>query len=188
LIRNNFYKLKLYEKNEYFKLIKLNNHPYKKSLNKTKFYIPKVFKILYDIFNNELKFKGRVIIAGGSLLSDKILNDIDIFLTNFEENEGNRIIKELFYLKTKNGKIFIKSISENCYTYNLIINETVYETQIILRSYKCPAEVIYGFDVDCCSFLFDGKNYYGTERALYALNNKINHFDCDRMSNSYIFR
>jgi hypothetical protein len=68
------------------------------------------------------------------------------------------------------------------------IGNKFYEIQIILRQYKCPAEVVYGFDVDCCSILYDGVNYYTTERAQYSQLNKINHFDCDRMSNSYIYR
>lgn len=30
--------------------------------------------------------------------------------------------------------------------------------QIILRQYKSPAEILMGFDVDCCSVGYDGKN------------------------------
>jgi hypothetical protein len=30
--------------------------------------------------------------------------------------------------------------------------------QIILRLYKSPAEILMGFDVDCCSVGFDGAN------------------------------
>jgi hypothetical protein len=68
------------------------------------------------------------------------------------------------------------------------VGKSLYEIQIILRSYKCPAEVVYGFDVDCCSILYDGVNYYSTERCYNSHENKINHFDCDRMSNSYVYR
>ena len=60
--------------------------------------------------------------------------------------------------------------------------------QFIFRLYKSPAEIVYGFDVDCCGFLYDGTNVYATERAYYAWKNKINHFDFDRMSKSYSYR
>jgi hypothetical protein len=37
--------------------------------------------------------------------------------------------------------------------------------QIILRLYKSPAEVLLGFDIDCCCFAFDGKNVWTLPRG-----------------------
>jgi hypothetical protein len=63
-----------------------------------------------------------------------------------------------------------------------------FEIQIIMRLYQSPAEIIYGFDVDCCGILYDGEKFYCTERGKYSHDNKINHFDIDRMSKSYCYR
>lgn len=59
---------------------------------------------------------------------------------------------------------------------------------MILRLYKSPAEIIYGFDLNSSKFLYDGKNVYCSEGGKYSYDNKINYFDLDRVSSSYPYR
>ncbi len=60
--------------------------------------------------------------------------------------------------------------------------------QIIFRLYKSPAEVLMGFDLDCCALCFEGKSVYGLPRALRALKQGMNLVDPSRQSKSYIHR
>jgi hypothetical protein len=57
--------------------------------------------------------------------------------------------------------------------------------QIVLRLYMSPAEVLTGFDVDCCSVGFDGKHVWATRRAHCAFVTQVNTIDNSRRSPSY---
>ena len=46
--------------------------------------------------------------------------------------------------------------------------------QIILRLYASPAEVLLGFDVDCCCIGYDGSNVWALPRCLRALRHQVN--------------
>jgi hypothetical protein len=101
-IRNNFYRLKLYE-NKYFNLIEVKNP----NVNK------KLLKIIFKLFYNE---RNKIIIAGGSLISELIKgSDIDIFLCCNEE-DARKIITNLFEINStdiKLSKIKISGIYSN---------------------------------------------------------------------------
>jgi hypothetical protein len=106
LIRNNFYRLKLYEIDKYFKLIEIKNPL--ESLDSEKdcrqLYI---FENLFKIFYQEKK---KIFIAGGSLISKFVSgSDIDIFLCCTEE-EGNEILKKFFEIRSIIGIYSLKSI------------------------------------------------------------------------------
>jgi hypothetical protein len=60
--------------------------------------------------------------------------------------------------------------------------------QIILRLYHSPAEVLMGFDVDCCSVGYDGQNVWVLPRAQNALVRQQNTVDMTRRSPSYEMR
>ncbi|KAJ3167489.1 hypothetical protein HK101_011768 [Irineochytrium annulatum] len=57
--------------------------------------------------------------------------------------------------------------------------------QIVLRLYTSPAEVLTGFDVDCCGVGFDGKDVWTTRRACAAIMTQTNTIDLTRRSPSY---
>jgi hypothetical protein len=48
--------------------------------------------------------------------------------------------------------------------------------QIVLRLYKSPAEILMGFDVDCCSVGYDGKKVWTLPRAHRALSHGYKYF------------
>ncbi|RKP04376.1 ankyrin repeat-containing domain protein, partial [Thamnocephalis sphaerospora] len=60
--------------------------------------------------------------------------------------------------------------------------------QIILRIYRSPAEVLMGFDVDCCSVGFDGRDVWALPRAHNAFVTQQNRVDMTRRSPSYEMR
>jgi len=58
----------------------------------------------------------------------------------------------------------------------------------VLRLYKSPAEVLMGFDVDCCSVGYDGKRVWMMPRAHNAIVSQYNIIDISRRSPSYEVR
>ena len=48
-------------------------------------------------------------------------------------------------------------------------NGSVLTVQIVLRLYESPAEVLLGFDVDCCCVGYDGERVWALRRAMRAI-------------------
>jgi hypothetical protein len=61
----------------------------------------------------------------------------------------------------------------------------VRHTQIILRLYKSPAEILMGFDVDSCCVGYDGRDVFVLPRARRALTKRYNLVDLSRRSLTY---
>jgi len=57
-----------------------------------------------------------------------------------------------------------------------------------LRLYKSPAEILMGFDIDCCSVGFDGVRVWANPRCARALKMQYNLVDLTRRSPSYEVR
>lgn len=67
-----------------------------------------------------------------------------------------------------------------------ILNSYPYRhVQIILRLYRSPAEVLLGFDIDACTFGFDGRSVWAMERGRRALNKRYNLVNKSRRSMIY---
>lgn len=54
-----------------------------------------------------------------------------------------------------------------------------------MRIYKSVSEILTGFDIDCSTAAYDGKQIYCTPRALQSYITQINHVDLSRRSPSY---
>lgn len=201
-IRDNFYRLKLFEENPYYGLYKI---PCKESINSD---------ANMNSRRPEWKFpieKGAFIAGGAALYmagySRKYhINDIDMFFTSEDiairqmnaiaefnkkliqasdmtRDKDEWIEKESLVFKTDQS-ISTRILFDTGYGYI----QPKYKVQYILRLYSCPSEIIHGFDLDCCGVLWDGENLWATQRTLYALRNKVNWFDPERASPSYAFR
>jgi len=57
--------------------------------------------------------------------------------------------------------------------------------QLILRRYRNVADILLGFDVDCCQVAFDGEKVLATPAALRAINTGINIVDPERGTRKY---
>eukprot|EP00339_Tiarina_fusa_P029651 CAMPEP_0117004946 /NCGR_PEP_ID=MMETSP0472-20121206/5747_1 /TAXON_ID=693140 ORGANISM="Tiarina fusus, Strain LIS" /NCGR_SAMPLE_ID=MMETSP0472 /ASSEMBLY_ACC=CAM_ASM_000603 /LENGTH=1154 /DNA_ID=CAMNT_0004706065 /DNA_START=652 /DNA_END=4116 /DNA_ORIENTATION=- len=114
-------------------------------------------------------------------------SDIDIFvygLSQFEANEKLRHIYETVKQNTNGSATMIRS--KHAIT---ILGEYPYRhTQIILRIYKSPAEILMGFDIDCCCVGFNGKQVFALPRARRALTKQFNLVDLSRRSLTYEIR
>jgi hypothetical protein len=60
--------------------------------------------------------------------------------------------------------------------------------QVVLRLYASPAEVLMGFDVDCCCVGYDGTDVWALPRAVRAIERSCNLVDPGRQSASYEHR
>jgi len=108
--------------------------------------------------------------------------DIDVFFTSKDA------LQDLVY---SNGS---HMWSVNIYEHVVQVNarqsafSDILTPQCITRLYKAPTEILHGFDLDCCGILWDGKDLWATERAMYSMANKINWVDPERASPSYAHR
>eukprot|EP01117_Protostelium_nocturnum_P012678 TRINITY_DN4670_c0_g3_i4.p1 TRINITY_DN4670_c0_g3~~TRINITY_DN4670_c0_g3_i4.p1 ORF type:complete len:940 (-),score=234.76 TRINITY_DN4670_c0_g3_i4:49-2814(-) len=60
--------------------------------------------------------------------------------------------------------------------------------QIVLRIYKSPAEVLLGFDIDCCAVGFDLTKVWVSPRALRSIKKRYNLVNPTRRSTTYELR
>jgi len=115
------------------------------------------------------KWKGKLIIAGGSV-SDKKFGDIDLFLVTQNENEAKSIIEDVLNTLYNEGELR-QTIIRTKYTITVIKDINI---QIILRLYNSIAQILVNFDVDVICCAYDGFEFYCNERFLRAkINNEI---------------
>lgn len=148
----------------------------------------------------------NVVVAGGSILTmltaeklgdankmqqwfDKTDNfgDIDIFLYGLSDRQATKKLYDIYdnikkIMKTEvycvRGPRAITFVSK--YPYRHI--------QVILKNFSSVAEILNSFDVDCCCVAYDGNNVWTNERAMRAINQKINVVDLTKSSASYEYR
>jgi len=63
-----------------------------------------------------------------------------------------------------------------------------FKVQVILRKFKSISDILNGFDLDASQVAMDHENLYYTDRFLLSYQNKINIFNIDKASPSYIHR
>ena len=137
----------------------------------------------------------NVFAAGGSVLHcleafhDQPTNntsDVDLFIYGLSEAAANNKIKEIYNAILVNTPQ--AAIVRGKHAVTIIQEYPTRHIQIVLRLYKSPAEILMGFDIDCCSVGFDGTAVWATPRALRALNQRTNRVDLSRRSLTYEVR
>ncbi|EGC36806.1 hypothetical protein DICPUDRAFT_150657 [Dictyostelium purpureum] len=134
----------------------------------------------------------NVFVAGGSVLGCSLANqdplyytksDIDIFLYGISESEANRKLDEIEqFIKNKSPR---SQMARTKYAVTFLNDSPFRNIQIILRIYKTPAEVLMGFDIDCCSIGYDGSNVYAIPRAINSITQGYNTVAMSRRSLTY---
>ncbi|KAL6076304.1 Ankyrin [Balamuthia mandrillaris] len=158
------------------------------------------FESNWESFTNGM-FKGldwnNVFVAGGAVLANLInpdhtgtlgyqSSDIDIFLYGIDDQyRANQKLKEIYEVVRRNTGVQEENIIKTLRTVTIINSYPNRHIQIILRLYKSPAEVLLGFDIDCCTFGFDGKNVWAMERGYRALTKRYNLVNPTRRSSTY---
>lgn len=175
--------------------------------------VPEEKKILrhhFEIFDEIFKHLGNknIVIAGGSV-EGKQLNDIDIFFHGVNEEGAEKIIEKFIILaeekkkeELEKEKISLKRqygenydaddfFKGNSVRYSKFCTTVKYgETtvQFVKKLFKTPAEVLYGFDIDCCAYLYDGKDVWSTPRAHLSKETRKIYADPDRTSPNWVYR
>jgi len=185
-VRNNFYKLPEILEDPLYDLEEV-------PLNQDR-----VSKVLEMLSTDALNIEGIYICGGAAMYMGDIINDhrdIDFFTTN---------TKNLLNLVRSGIRYYSGSyLRDNCIEVGIHVHQSsdnddvnTYSStgtgsmQFILRKYQTPSEIVHGFDLDCCGYVYDMKNnkLYRTQRAKYSTMNKKNYFDPDRSSPSYSVR
>lgn len=175
--------------------------------------LEKTYPNKYQIIVEYIKYKlgdlsQYVVIAGGFALSKWMyetygqsveFRDIDLFVHSCDQETANRICLLLQNItrnvSNKNDNVVVSYFKKYIYedeerdNFDGLRFDKSSSVQVILRLYRSPAEIILGFDVDCCCILttLNGETY-ATERGCYALSNAYNVVNFDRLSPSYEYR
>lgn len=142
---------------------------------------PNVLHRLNDILLSE-----PVVVAGGSVLGSlrrhagnsvtSSTSDVDLFICTSDPQEASRITHRFWNaLALDNERWWILRgpgvVNMFLWTQQEAIDQKI---QVVLRLYDSPAEVLYGFDVDCCCCCYDGREVWLTPRCLRALESMTN--------------
>ncbi|CAG8440942.1 1066_t:CDS:10 [Ambispora gerdemannii] len=116
-----------------------------------------------------------------------VSSDVDLFIYGLDEEATKQKMVDIYNAVADNVPWEVTCVrAKSCVT---IVSQYPYRhIQIVLRSYQSPSEVLTGFDVDCCSVGFDGKNVWALARAHQAITKQCNVVDLTRRSPSYEMR
>ncbi len=136
----------------------------------------------------------NVVIAGGSLVniitkSTEKISDVDMFVYGLNIKSAKKKIDHIINaIKQKSQDMgFETRVYMNKHVINIYIfdKKKLLQVQIILRLYDTLAQVLVGFDVDCCCIGYNGKSLITTTRGLNALKHRVNVANLKRRSPSY---
>jgi hypothetical protein len=105
-------------------------------------------------------------------------SDIDLFLHADTAQEATRIARRIFFALAVDNERWVIVRSRGVITMHNWVGTGVLKVglkvQIVLRLYDSPAEVLLGFDCDCCCCAYDGRDVWVTPRCLRALRTGLN--------------
>jgi hypothetical protein len=151
-------------------------------------------RVKFYIDNVDLsEFGGKVVLAGGSLVSILLcrpVNDYDLFFVGCTEEEATQIIQKIMQTLAEDAICMSVISTKNCWTIEVRKNGggIIKRIQFIFRLYKNIDEIMLGFDIDSCCMVYDGKEIYMSKRCLFAFQNHVNIIDFTRMSPTYEYR
>jgi hypothetical protein len=142
---------------------------------------PNILHRIQNILKTE-----NVIIAGGSVLHALTTDtntegdpegflwgkkgDIDLFFYGMSKQEANELVRRLFLALAEDDERWVILRCRGV----INIHDASTKIQIVLRLYDTPAEILIGFDVDCCACCFTGNDVKITKRCHSALVSCLN--------------
>lgn len=158
--------------------------------------IYKVFPALKAIFQ---KYKGKVVVAGGSLvriLFDKVEleTDCDLFFYNTTKEEAEAIIVDCIELIGKSVNMQKLYIQRKLYVTTINVRDLPNDEysgqlyQFIHRIYPTKDSIIGGFDLGPCMILYDGEQILLTPMGAYCIGKDCLIVDTSRRSTSFEHR
>ena len=109
---------------------------------------------------------------------------VDLFIWGLDEAAAKDKIKQI--VSCIRNSILAETTTVR--TKNAMTIASSYPTrhvQIVLRLYKSISEILTGFDIDCSTFAYNGKQVFGTPRGIAAFMTQTNTIDLTRRSPSY---
>lgn len=150
-------------------------------------------------FRNEARFR-CFDDDGGAVSEDDFVQrrrwpgaDIDIFFHGLDAEDAHAKLFSLLRklrrtVKMREGidhdVVFVKTPN----TVTLETGSPRRKIQFITRLYSSAAEILNGFDIDCCCLGFDGREATITERAVEALRTRVNTVNLDIRGECYEMR
>ena len=142
----------------------------------------------------------NIFIAGGSILSclsnefsSSIeqgnpfhSSDIDLFIYGLSPFEANQKLNHIYNIVKKNSNSLGNlSVIRSSHAITILGEFPYRHVQIILRIYQSPAEILMGFDIDCCCFGYNGSRVYCLPRSYRSITKQYNLIDLSRRSLTY---
>ena len=114
----------------------------------------------------------------GHLLGET--SDIDLFVCTQDASKASQVAEKVFEAIIVLGDRASSKVMRGAGVINIELHSSedsdrsVLTVQIVLRLYESPAEVLLGFDVDCCCVGFDGERVWALPRAIRAIQHGCN--------------
>eukprot|EP01088_Endostelium_zonatum_P003790 TRINITY_DN14977_c0_g1_i1.p1 TRINITY_DN14977_c0_g1~~TRINITY_DN14977_c0_g1_i1.p1 ORF type:complete len:664 (-),score=174.41 TRINITY_DN14977_c0_g1_i1:7-1998(-) len=136
----------------------------------------------------------NVFCAGGAILANLLSgdqikgmyaeSDLDLFIYGCTPEQASIKLKHIHEVLTRNsgGE---GNVIRTRRTVTLLHTYPFRHTQVILKIYKSPAEILLGFDIDSCCFGYDGNHVYSMERGRRAIVKRYNLANETRRSGTY---
>ena len=145
----------------------------------------------------EILSLGNIVVAGGYVLellaNEKTkAGDVDIFIWGVSETEADAKLQKISDILC--GDPYFTG---NSYTFANRYDkekgvENVWTSQVILRLYQSPDEILHGFDIQACKVLLCMDNgtykFYGTQSFLESMRYNSVWIDTERQSSTYAIR
>jgi ankyrin repeat protein len=170
------------------------------------------FEKYFDLITNNVFLCmnwSNVLIAGGSVSSllssvpveyktsdEKIqewfssfanFGDIDIFLYGLTDRQATKKIFEIYEnIKSVIPKEILCIRGPRAISF--VMGSGYRHIQIILRNFKTLPEILLSFDINICSFGYDGENIWCSPRSCYAMTRAVNTVNVTKKSPSYEYR
>lgn len=217
-IRDNFYKYKLYDRdNGLYGLIEVpiinrlstNSEDNRTSASSRYGFTRSKAGISRCIFINKNRIdidsldteRDGVVIAGGAALYSaglsRCMGDVDMFyigntVPNIHDSNDEESRRTSHLFNSKNSYNMYYSLESTNSISGVVTPYGSMKVSIISRLYKCPSQVVHGFDLDCCQYIIVYRKgiptLYATEIAIYSTENDVQWYDPNMTSTTYTQR
>jgi hypothetical protein len=107
-----------------------------------------------------------------------------LFIYGLTEQQATEKLKDIFFIIQSNTNGSCEMMRTK-HAVTILGEYPVRHVQVVLRLYKSPAEVLMGFDIDCCAVGYDGSTVWALPRAHRAIVKRYNLVDMSRRSLTY---
>jgi len=157
--------------------------------------IKSVYSALQPILD---KFRGKIVLAGGSMTEQFCPKDVDLFFINCSDEEMKKIIEESSEIirECHSNQEASFSIEITDFLHNIKVKGVIAHPndmsrertliyQFIKKSHSNISELLAGFDMFASQIAYDGSEVWATESGAWAYVNNILIIDISHISKSF---